>query len=194
MSKSVEGHINCTHPTLRPKEDWILRGPRSSSLWVSRNLSHHMTRQDRTGDTVLVTNIYIEYHSVCPASELGPTHPLSRKRMFGMCPSPPDQRGGRHTLFCRRGSGGVPIPTIRENLHDSSRLADDGRSSMYLASLSSPTPQFPSCHLSDFNNCNQEEGNCRLAKGRKDDMGWKMNLHRGTRACVVSWILRLVPL
>ncbi len=28
--------------------------PRSSAFWVARNLSHHMYRQTRTGDTVLV--------------------------------------------------------------------------------------------------------------------------------------------
>jgi hypothetical protein len=36
------------------KADWILRGPRSSSFWVPRNLSHHMIRQARTGVTMLV--------------------------------------------------------------------------------------------------------------------------------------------
>jgi hypothetical protein len=30
------------------------RGPRSSSFWLPRNLSHHMDRQALTGDTVLV--------------------------------------------------------------------------------------------------------------------------------------------
>ncbi len=30
------------------------RGPRSSSFWLPRNLSHHMDRQAHTGDTVLV--------------------------------------------------------------------------------------------------------------------------------------------
>ncbi len=35
------------------KEDWILRGPRSSSFLVPRNLSHHMIRQAPTGDIVL---------------------------------------------------------------------------------------------------------------------------------------------
>ncbi len=34
------------------REDWILRGPRSSSFWLPRNLSNHMDRQARTGDTV----------------------------------------------------------------------------------------------------------------------------------------------
>ncbi len=38
----------------RTIENWILRGPRSSSFWFPRNLSHHMIRQARTGDTVLV--------------------------------------------------------------------------------------------------------------------------------------------
>jgi hypothetical protein len=32
----------------------MLREPRSSSFWVSRNLSHHTIRQARTGDTVSV--------------------------------------------------------------------------------------------------------------------------------------------
>jgi hypothetical protein len=36
------------------REDSILRGPRSSSIWVSRNLSHHTIRQASTGDAVLV--------------------------------------------------------------------------------------------------------------------------------------------
>ncbi len=36
------------------REDWILRGPRWSSFWLLRNLSNHMDRQARTGDTVLV--------------------------------------------------------------------------------------------------------------------------------------------
>ncbi len=44
--------------TVSFREDWILRGSRSSSFWVPRNLSHHMIRQaqaaTRTGDTVLV--------------------------------------------------------------------------------------------------------------------------------------------
>jgi hypothetical protein len=35
-------------------EDWILTGLRSSSFWFPRNLSHHMIKQVRTGDTVLV--------------------------------------------------------------------------------------------------------------------------------------------
>ncbi len=39
---------------LKPREDWILRGPSSSSFWVPRNLSNHMDRQARTHDTVLV--------------------------------------------------------------------------------------------------------------------------------------------
>jgi hypothetical protein len=39
---------------LKGKEDSILRGPRSSSFWVPRNLSHHMIRQACFGDTVLV--------------------------------------------------------------------------------------------------------------------------------------------
>ncbi len=34
------------------REDSVLRGPRSSSFWVPRNLSHHMDRQARIGDTV----------------------------------------------------------------------------------------------------------------------------------------------
>ncbi len=38
------------------REYWIPRGPRSSTFWVPRNLSHHMImiRQARAGDTVLV--------------------------------------------------------------------------------------------------------------------------------------------
>ncbi len=39
---------------LQPREDWKLRGPRSSSFWVPGNLSNHMDRQARTSDTVLV--------------------------------------------------------------------------------------------------------------------------------------------
>ncbi len=42
---------------LRTREYWVLRGPRSSSFcsfWLPRNLSNHMDRQARTGDTVLV--------------------------------------------------------------------------------------------------------------------------------------------
>jgi hypothetical protein len=35
------------------REDWILRGPHSSSFWVPRNLSNHMVWQVRTGDTEL---------------------------------------------------------------------------------------------------------------------------------------------
>jgi hypothetical protein len=31
-----------------------VRGPRSSSFWVSQNLSHHMDRQASIGDTVFV--------------------------------------------------------------------------------------------------------------------------------------------
>ncbi len=38
------------------REDWTLRGPRSSSFWVLRNLSHHMIWQARPGDTELVKN------------------------------------------------------------------------------------------------------------------------------------------
>jgi hypothetical protein len=34
-----------------------IRGPRSSSFWVPRNLSHHIDRQARTRDTVLVTAV-----------------------------------------------------------------------------------------------------------------------------------------
>jgi len=40
--------------TLYLREDWILRGPRSSSFWVPRNLSQKMVRQARIGDTALV--------------------------------------------------------------------------------------------------------------------------------------------
>ncbi len=36
------------------RKDWILRGLRSSSFWVPRNLSHHVISQARTGDKVLV--------------------------------------------------------------------------------------------------------------------------------------------
>jgi len=32
----------------------IIRGPDSSSFWVSRNLFHHIDRQARNGDTLLV--------------------------------------------------------------------------------------------------------------------------------------------
>ncbi len=32
----------------------ILRGPRLSSFWLTRNLSNHMDRQARARDTVLV--------------------------------------------------------------------------------------------------------------------------------------------
>ncbi len=41
--------VSCPHSPL--KEDWMLRGPRSSSFWVPRNLSRHMTRQARSDDT-----------------------------------------------------------------------------------------------------------------------------------------------
>ncbi len=34
--------------------DCILRDPRLSSFWISQNLSLHMDRQARTGDTVLI--------------------------------------------------------------------------------------------------------------------------------------------
>ncbi len=38
-----------------PRDDCILRGPRSSSFWVPRNLSHNMdNRQSRYDVTVLV--------------------------------------------------------------------------------------------------------------------------------------------
>jgi hypothetical protein len=38
------------------REEWILRGPRSSSFWVQRNLFHHIRNlgKPRTGDTVIV--------------------------------------------------------------------------------------------------------------------------------------------
>ncbi len=36
------------------KENWIQRGPLSSSFWVPRNHSNRMDRQARTGDTVIV--------------------------------------------------------------------------------------------------------------------------------------------
>jgi hypothetical protein len=45
---------------------------------------------------------YKEYHSVCPSSELGLSHPLSRQRVF---PSPQKQGGGG-TLACGWGVGG----------------------------------------------------------------------------------------
>ncbi len=35
------------------REDYILRGPRSSSFWLPRNLSHYIIRQARTCDTML---------------------------------------------------------------------------------------------------------------------------------------------
>ncbi len=39
------------------RKDWILKGLSSSYIWVPRNLSHHMDKQARIGDTVLVSNI-----------------------------------------------------------------------------------------------------------------------------------------
>jgi hypothetical protein len=51
---------------------------------------------------------YKEYHSVCPASELGLSQPLSRQRVF---PSPQKQGGGGDTSLRVGGWGGVPIPT-----------------------------------------------------------------------------------
>ncbi len=46
-SSSLLIHSACN----APREDWMLRGPRSSSFWFPRNLSDHMVRQARTGDT-----------------------------------------------------------------------------------------------------------------------------------------------
>ncbi len=40
--------------TVYVREDWILRDPQSSSFRVPRNLSYHMDRKARTGDTALV--------------------------------------------------------------------------------------------------------------------------------------------
>ncbi len=34
------------------REDWILRGPWSSSFWIPRNLSDHMIRQASIGNTI----------------------------------------------------------------------------------------------------------------------------------------------
>ncbi len=39
---------------LKGREDWIQKGPRLSSFWLPRNLSYHMGRQARTGDTMSV--------------------------------------------------------------------------------------------------------------------------------------------
>jgi hypothetical protein len=39
------------------REDSILRGSRSSSCWILRNLSRPMIRQAGTGETVLVKNM-----------------------------------------------------------------------------------------------------------------------------------------
>jgi hypothetical protein len=44
---------------------------------------------------------YLEYHSVCSPSELGPPHPLSRKRL---CP-PPEPKGGGYTRLRVREGG-----------------------------------------------------------------------------------------
>ncbi len=97
---------------------------------------------------------------VCPASKLGPTHSLSRKRM---CLSPRTKKGGgRHTLLQAREWGSPNSNDWRKP----SRIFPAGRRWPVLyafsISLASPTPQFPSCHLSDVNNCNQKEGNCIL--------------------------------
>jgi hypothetical protein len=42
--------------SIQTREDSILGGPRSFSFWLPRNLSNHMIRQARTGDTVLVNS------------------------------------------------------------------------------------------------------------------------------------------
>ncbi len=39
---------------LHSRENWILRGPQSPTFWVPLNLSHHVVRQARTGDTLFV--------------------------------------------------------------------------------------------------------------------------------------------
>ncbi len=48
------------------------------------------------------TTVYV------PSLELGPNHPLSRKRV---CPPPGSSEPQGGTLACERGDGGVPIPT-----------------------------------------------------------------------------------
>jgi hypothetical protein len=45
---------NTLAPLVAAREDRILRGPRSSSIRLPRNLSNHMDGQARTGDIVLV--------------------------------------------------------------------------------------------------------------------------------------------
>jgi|688.fasta_scaffold743124_1 hypothetical protein len=48
---------------------------------------------------------YIEYHNVCPLSELGLSHPLSPVSV----PLPPDPKGEGHSEG--EGLGEVPIPS-----------------------------------------------------------------------------------
>ncbi len=52
---NVEMNALCEY--IYTREDWRLRGLRASYIWVPRNLSHHMDKQARIGDTVLVSNI-----------------------------------------------------------------------------------------------------------------------------------------
>ena len=57
--------------------------------------------------------VYIEYQSVCPSSELGPLHPLPRKRVW----LPPEPKWGEDTLACGgvAGVGGDPIQRKGQN-------------------------------------------------------------------------------
>ncbi len=74
-------------------EQLISNCERFKPAFAERDIKQTMIHKVRT---------YKEYHSVCPSSELGLSHPLSRQRVF---PSPQKQGGGG-TLACGWGVGG----------------------------------------------------------------------------------------
>ena len=59
LPQSLQEAFEYRHYLLQISNQRVLntkRGSRSSSFWVPRNLSHHLDRKDRTGDTVLLNS------------------------------------------------------------------------------------------------------------------------------------------
>ncbi len=56
---------------VRTSRNKILRGPRSSSFWLPRNLAYHMDRQARTSNTVSAKSREMTGRSLNPALVAG---------------------------------------------------------------------------------------------------------------------------
>jgi hypothetical protein len=70
---------------------------------TAKNVNHKMHK----------VHIYTEYHSVCPSSELGLSHPFSR---HGECAPPPELKGGGGIRLWARGRGSPNSDDRRKSL------------------------------------------------------------------------------